>query len=136
VKRYSKIILAVLVITSLTVFLTACGSKDSSNGATYKDGTYTGEGEKREFGYEFAEVTVKDGEITDIVLKRMNPDGTEVDYDEWTGEDDKPNLKQFREDVAEEMIKKQGYEVDTVATATQTVEGWKEAVKNALEQAK
>ncbi len=135
-KRHSKIILAVLVITSLTVFLTACGSKDSSNGVAYKDGTYTGEGEKREFGYELAEVTVKDGEITDIVLKRMNPDGTEVDYDEWTGEDDKPNLKQFREDVAKEMIEKQDYEVDTVATATQTVEGWKEAVKNALEQAK
>lgn len=135
-KRYSKIILAVLVITSLTVFLTACGSKGATDGATYKDGTYTGEGEKREFGYEVAEVTIKDGKISDVVLKRMNPDGTEVNYDEWTGEDDKPNLKQFREDVAKEMIEKQSYEVDAIATATQTSEGWKEAAKNALEQAK
>ncbi|MBZ2175466.1 FMN-binding protein [Schnuerera sp. xch1] len=30
---------------------------------------------------------------------------------------------------------KQTYEVDTVATATESSEGWKEAVKNALEEA-
>ncbi len=66
----------------------------------------------------------------------MTPEGDEVDYDEWTGEDDKPNLKQFKEDLAKEMIEKQTYEVDAIATATETSEGWKEAVKNALEQAK
>lgn len=129
--------MAVLVIASLTVTLTACGSSDTSNGdISYNDGTYTGESEKREFGYEEAEVTIEDGKITNIVLKRMTPDGEEVDYDEWTGEDDKPNLKQFRIDMAEEMIEKQSYEVDAIATATETSEGWKEAVKNALEQAK
>lgn len=136
-KRITKVLLAVLVIASLTVTLTACGSSDTSNGdISYNDGTYTGESEKREFGYEEAEVTIEDGKITNIVLKRMTPDGEEVDYDEWTGEDDKPNLKQFRIDMAEEMIEKQSYEVDAIATATETSEGWKEAVKNALEQAK
>mgnify|MGYP001174094265 FL=1 len=118
------------------VTLTACGSKDSGKGATYKDGTYVGQSEKREFGYEEAEVTIVDGQIADIVLKRMTPEGDEVNYDEWTGDDEKPNLKQFKEDVAKEMLEKQSYEVDTIATATETVEGWKVAVKNALEQAK
>lgn len=136
-KRFTKIILSVLVIASLTMTLTACGgSSDSGNKGDYNDGTYIGQSEKREFGYEEAEVTIKDGKIEDIVLKRMTPDGEEVDYDEWTGEDDKPNLKQFKEDVSKNMLEKQSYDVDTVATATETVNGWKEAVKNALEQAK
>ncbi|CCQ97499.1 FMN-binding domain protein [[Clostridium] ultunense Esp] len=136
-KRVTKVLLAVLVIASLTVTLTGCGSSDNSNEeVTYKDGTYIGESEKREFGYEEAEVTIEGGKITNIVLKRMTPDGEEVDYDEWTGEGDRPNLKQFRVDLAEEMIEKQSYEVDAIATATETSEGWKEAVKNSLEQAK
>ena len=117
--------------------LTACGGSSEPTGdGNYKDGTYIGQSEKREFGYEEAEVTVADGKIEDIVLKRMTPEGDEVDYDDWTGETDKPNLKQFKEDVAEDMLEKQTYEVDTIATATETVTGWKEAVKNALEQAK
>lgn len=137
VKRVTKVLLAISIIALLTVTLAACGSSDTSNGdVIYNDGTYIGESEKREFGYEEAEVTIEGGEITNIVLKRMTPEGDEVDYDEWTGEDDRPNLKQFKEDLAEEMIEKQSYDVDAIATATETSEGWKEAVKNALEQAK
>lgn len=136
-KRVTKVLLAISIIALLTVTLAACGSSDTSNGdVIYNDGTYIGESEKREFGYEEAEVTIEGGEITNIVLKRMTPEGDEVDYDEWTGEDDRPNLKQFKEDLAEEMIEKQSYDVDAIATATETSQGWKEAVKNALEQAK
>lgn len=138
-KKFRKIALLVLAVTSLTLVLAGCGSNDSDGGnndVAYNDGTYNGESEKREFGYEAAEVTITDGEISDIVLKRMTPDGEEVDYDEWTGEDDKPNLKQFRQDLAEDMMSKQSYEVDTIATATESANGWKEAVKNALADAK
>lgn len=137
VKRLTKVFLVLLLIASLTITLTACGSSDTSDGdVSYKDGTYTGQSEKREFGYEEAEVTIEGGKITNIVLKRMTPDGEEVDYDEWTGEDDRPNLKQFRIDMAEEMLEKQSYDVDVISTATETSQGWKEAVKNALDQAK
>ncbi len=138
-KQFRRIALIALVIVVLTFTLTACGSSDTSDGDdVYKDGTYTGEGEKREFGYEAAEVTIEDGKIVGIVLKRMTPEGEEVDYDEWTGEgaDGKPNLKQFREDLAEEMVANQSYEVDAIATATETSEGWKQAVKEALDKAK
>lgn len=135
-KRFAKNMM-ILIVTILALSLVACG-KGKSGEATYKDGTYVGESEKREFGYEVAEVTIKDDKIEDIVLKRLTPDGEEVDYEEWTGEgsDEKPNLKQFRKDVAKEMLEKQSYEVDNISTATQTVEGWKQAVKKALEQAK
>jgi len=138
VKKRTRLLLSLLLIVSLALALSACtSSQDSGNGdATYKDGTYTGEGEHREHGYEAAEVTIEGGKITKIVLKRMTADGEEVNYDEWTGEGDRPNLKQFREDMAEEMIEKQTYDVDVIATATQTSEGWKQAVKNALDQAK
>ncbi|NLX63013.1 MAG: FMN-binding protein [Tissierellia bacterium] len=123
-----------LLVLMLAMFLVACGS-DSSDDVTYKDGTYYGEGEHREHGYEAAEVTIEDGKITNIVLKRMTADGQEVNYDEWTG-GDRPNLKQIREDLAKEMIEKQSYDVDAIATATQSCEGWKDAVKNALAQAR
>jgi len=138
VRKFNKIALVALVIAALMLSLTACGSSDAPEGeeVTYKDGTYTGESEKREFGYEAAEVTIEDGKIADIVLKRMTPEGEEVDYDEWTGEDDKPNLKQFKEDMAEKMVSNQTYDVDAIATATETSEGWKDAVKDALDKAK
>lgn len=133
-----------LVIMVLVLNVTACGSTDTPDeetpdadtDVTYNDGTYTGEAEKREFGYETAEVTIEDGKIADVVLRRMTPEGEEVDYDEWTGEDDKPNLKQFKEDMADEMVSNQTYDVDVIATATETSEGWKEAVKDALDKAK
>lgn len=132
--RRNKLYL-VLLVAVMVMALTACGSNDTGD-TTYKDGTYYGEGEHREHGYEAAEVTIEDGKIVNIVLKRMTAEGEEVNYDEWTGENNRPNLKQIREDLAQKMIDKQTYEVDAIATATQSCEGWKEAVKNALEDAK
>lgn len=125
-----------LLLTLLfAISLTACTSDDSED-VVYNDGTYYGEGEHREYGYETAEVTIEDGKITNIVLRRMTADGEEVNYEEWTGEDDKPNLKDIREELAQEMIDKQTYEVDAIATATESCEGWKDAVREALEDAK
>lgn len=163
-KQFKKISLIVLVILVLALTVTACDTadtpedtedvedldtpetpedtedaedaEDTEDEGMYKDGVYTGEGEKREYGYELAEVTIEDGEIADIVLKRMTADDEEVDYDEWTGEDDKPNLKQFKDDMAEDMLSEQSYDVDVIATATETSEGWKDAVKEALDKAK
>lgn len=137
-KKGTKLLTNLVFVMSLALILAACSSSGDRQEAevAYKDGTYYGEGEHWEHGYEAAEVTIEDGKITKIVLKRMTTDGQEVNYDEWIGEDGRPNLKQFREDMAQEMIKKQTYDVDVIATATKTSEGWKEAVKNALEQAK
>ncbi len=108
--------------------------------AVYKDGTYTGEGDPWEFGREDASVTVKGGRIESIVLRRLDKDGKEVDYNTFTGETIEgktyPNLKKYREDMANEMVSRQTYNVDAISGATVSTENWKIAVQRALDKAK
>ncbi|MDF2698646.1 MAG: FMN-binding domain protein [Haloplasmataceae bacterium] len=61
-------------------------AESTTTPGTYIDGTYSGEGDKRQYGYENATVTIVSGEITEIILRRLNNDGTEVDYNQWTGQ--------------------------------------------------
>lgn len=155
-KKVLGLVLSVMLILSLS----ACSGKkeaaapaqDSTQATTqaptqaattaaetpkFKDGVYKADGEKRQFGYETVEVTVEGGKITKVDLKRMNPDGTEVNYDEWTGKDGKPNLKQFREDLAKQIIEKQATDgIDAVSGATDSTKTWIQAVGKALESAK
>lgn len=131
-----KRVLSLLIISSLMLALVGCGGGEKAAGL--KDGTYVGKTEMTDYGYEEAEVTVENGEITDVVLKRMTPEGEEVDYDEWDGtsEDGKPNLKEAKDTVAAQMVEKQSSEVDTVAGATSSVDNWKIAFDEAVSQAK
>lgn len=158
-----KKILALALSVLLILSLSACGSKGTTepektpatttetttktettttNAGQYKDGVYNLDGEKGDYGYNSAEVTVEGGKISKVVLKRMNPDGTEVNYDEWTGVkgadgSTKPNLKQFREDIANQIIEKQSAEgIDTVSGATDSTKTWLELVTKELESAK
>lgn len=105
----------------------------------YKDGTYEGKGDPWEYGSEDATVVIENEKIEEITLRRLDKEGNEVNYDDWTGQevDGKtyPNLKQYREDMANEMIEKQSYEVDTISGATVSTNNWKIAVKRALEEA-
>ncbi len=106
---------------------------------TYKDGTYDAQGEIREHGSESATVVIENGKIKDIILRRLDTEGNEVDYEQWTGEevDGKtyPNLKQYRIDLANEMVKEQTYKVDSISGATESSVNWKLAVQRALEKA-
>lgn len=115
-------------------------SNNTSN-VNYKDGTYEAEADKWEYGQESAVVTIEGGKITKVELKRLDTNGKEVNYDEWTGTKDatgkvKPNLKQFRIDMANKIIEKQSAEVDDIASATTSSKGWKTAVQRALDKAK
>lgn len=105
----------------------------------YKDGTYEGKGDPWEYGSEDATVVIKDNKMEEITLRRLDKEGNEVNYDDWTGEEKDgktyPNLKQYRIDIANEMIEKQTYEVDSISGATVSSDNWKLAVKRALEQA-
>ncbi len=105
----------------------------------YNDGTYTGTGEKRDYGYEDAIVVIEGGLIKSITLRRLDSDGAEVDYDMWTGEeyDGKtyPNLRKYRYDLAEDMLEIQSPEVDEISGATDSSIGWKDAVREALQKA-
>lgn len=105
----------------------------------YKDGVYKGVGDPWEYGSEDSNVVIKDGKITDITLRRLDAEGNEVNYEEWAGQEKDgktyPNLKQYRVDLAKEMVETQTYEVDSISGATVSSDNWKMAVKRALEKA-
>lgn len=87
----------------------------------YKDGVYEGSG-KGNNGDIKVEVTVKDGNIVSIVLKEHG---------------ETPGIYEAAEKgVIADMIKNQTAEVDTVAGATNSSKGIKEAVTDALGSAK
>ena len=132
-----KKILNVLLCLTAAFTLFSCAP---TNKSAYKDGTYTAKGEPWQFGQEEAVVTIKNGKISDINLKRLDKAGKELNYNEWTGETKNgkvyPNLKQYRVDMAKRMIDKQSYDVDTISGATVSSKNWKVAVQKALEEAK
>ncbi|MDF2520396.1 MAG: hypothetical protein K0R84_1024 [Clostridia bacterium] len=105
----------------------------------WRDGTFEGKGDKWEYGDEDAVVVISGGKISNITLRRYTTEGQEVNYEEWTGAEvegqKRPNLKQFREDLAQAIIEKQSTTVDDIAGATVSSKNWKLAVERALEQA-
>lgn len=117
---------------------TADDDGDTNEGA-YVDGNYEAMGDQWDNGQESATIVIADGEITEVYLKRLTTDGEEVDYELWKGEeiDGKlyPNLKQFKEDMANAMIEAQSYDVDIIAGATTSTTNWKLAAQRALEEA-
>lgn len=153
-KKITAIILTVLIILTLG----GCAARDKKDenlkpgqnqgkspgenqpiAVVYKDGTYTAEGDPWQYGKEDATVIIKGGKITDITLRRLDTNGKEVNYNDWTGQtkDNKtyPNLKQYRVDMAKRMIDAQSSEVDTISGATVSTNNWKLAVRRALEKA-
>lgn len=107
----------------------------------YKDGTYSAKGDPWENGQEEALVTVKNGKISDVTLKRLTKDGKkEVDYSLFDGKVHNgktyPNLSEFRVAMAKKMVEKQSTQVDTIAGATTTTKNWMVAAQRALDQAK
>ncbi|WP_127837434.1 FMN-binding protein [Clostridium prolinivorans] len=162
-KKLISFVLSFFVIISLS----ACGkqsnppaetktnpdvssNKDIENKATtpdiettdkYKDGTYEGIGDKWEHGQESAIVTIENGKIVKVDLKRLDTNGKEVNYEQWTGQKDAsgkvyPNLKQYRIDLANKIIEKQSPDVDVISGATISSKNWKTAVERALDKAK
>lgn len=124
----------VMVSCLLASLLIGCAS------GVYKPGTYAGEGTRRNYGYETAEVTVDRNKITNVTLHRVDNNGQEVNYEEYTGAvfngQPRPNLKQIRLEQAQQMLQQQSFDVATVTGATDSTQGWKDAVKQALEKAK
>ncbi|ERJ11278.1 FMN-binding protein [Haloplasma contractile] len=131
--KYSVIVL----LSFLSFFLIGCSQQEST--FIYNDGTYTAEGDHRELGYEVAEVTIKSDRIEKVVLKRMNAEGNEVNYKEWTGEifdgEMRPDLNKARLELATIIVDKQITEVDAIQGATISSQEWVKAVNRALEKA-
>ncbi|MFP4698016.1 MAG: FMN-binding protein [Eubacteriales bacterium] len=129
-----KLIICILVL--VVFILPGCGKEADDN--EYVDGTYTAEGDPWDHGNEDASVVIEDGKITDITLRRLDTDGNDV-TENYTGQEEDgkqyPDLMQAREDMIDDMLDEQTYNVDTIAGATITADNWKLAVQRALEGA-
>jgi len=141
-KKILFILVAFVAIFSLSACKQAEEVKDKvmDEEGPYKDGVYNKVGEKWEYGYETVDVTIEGGKITEVVLHRLDLDGNEVDYEEWVGQEIapgrvKPNLKQYRIDIANEIINEQSAEyADAVSGATITTENWIFLVQDILNE--
>lgn len=107
-----KFITMSLVLIMVAVTLVGCGG-----GATYEDGTHTGEADGFA-GPISVEVTVTDGAITNVEV---------LDHSETDGISD-PAIQQ----TPEAIVENNSTDVDAVSGATVTSEGIKAAVDNAL----
>ncbi|MDO5302073.1 MAG: FMN-binding protein [Tissierellia bacterium] len=112
-------------VSLLALTLAACGG-----GASYTDGTYTGEatGFNEQDPIQVT-VTVAEGKISDIVVDS---------HAESLGHDGAPEteIQMALEELPATMVEKNTTDVDVIAGATYTSTGVKDAVNAALEGAK
>lgn len=114
-----KIVIMKKFIVAAAAALLAVGAAQA---ATYKDGTYTGEGKGRESMIQ-VQVTVAGGKISDVKVVKHGE--TEM------------IIQAPIDTMLPEIVKKNGVEgVDSVGGATLSSEGIKAAVKDALSKAK
>lgn len=158
-KKHISIILVIILVFSLSACrtitqtppgttrgtATAPGTQPATTPGTtgvvsYKDGTYDGAGDPWQYGKENATVIINNGKISTITLRRLDTNGVEVNYNDWTGKEvngqKRPNLKEYREDMAKKMVQAQTYNVDTISGATETTRNWKVSVQRALDKAR
>ena len=97
------------------------GSKNTATSASYHDGVYSGTGTGYDHKKLRARVTIKDGRIVSVEI--LEPDTDSTLYQKSSC------------GVIEEIIQNQRWDVDSIAGATYSSNGIKEAVAEALEQA-
>ncbi len=141
-----KLIMLLCGSAALTVLLTGCGS------ANYADGTYEGKSQVYEGdeegngdGYGVVTLTIKDNTITACEYKTYQTDGTfkDDDYGKQNGEiANKDYYAKAQKAVkacavyAENLVGKNLDDVDAITGATISYNEFREAVADALDQAK
>ncbi len=138
-------IIFIMIFFSLTSCSLIYEQQKQNNGnqqiikEVYKNGIYTEEGDKWKYGNENATVIISNGRITGITLRKLDKIGKEVNYEKWIGikinGSINPNLNKYRIDIAQKMLEKQTYEVESISGATVSSENWKRAVHRALDKA-
>ncbi|BBF45441.1 fumarate reductase flavoprotein subunit [Lachnospiraceae bacterium KM106-2] len=116
--RKIKTFVALTMVTA-AVALTGCSSEKA---ASYTDGTYTGTSDKGQHAGLKVEVTVKDSKIAEVKV-------TENQETEGIG-------SKAIDELPSKIVEKQSTDVDAVSGATKTSDAIKEAVDNALAEAK
>lgn len=144
--------LSVSILTAiLIVTFTGCSAKNNTpsstsknislknavNSGSFKDGIYDVKHSSTKGGFEEAVVTIENGKIKAVDLKRLDKKQKEVNYNEWDGTKwEHPNLKKYRIDLGKAIVDKQSPDVDSITGATESSNGWKLAVDEALTKAK
>ncbi|MCK8826091.1 FMN-binding protein [Fuchsiella alkaliacetigena] len=109
--------LVIVVILAATMLITACNEEEAIK---WNDGEYIAKGQGH-VGEIEVKVVIDSNKITKVEILEHN---------------ETPNIAALAFDnVPEEIIENQSWEVDTVSGATNTYEGIIEAVKTALEEA-
>lgn len=150
--RAKKLMFSMFFIAAVSLCtLAGCGGT-----TVYKDGTYEGKSEIYEYenedesddgnGYGVVKITVKDQKIIDCTFETYEPNGTKKDgeYGKKSGsvaEKDYYNKAQKAVAACDEyanMLVQNGSldGIDAISGATKNYEQFKEAVENALENAK
>lgn len=105
----------------------------NTGGKTYFDGVFMGKSSvnKDKGYYEVVWVTIKNDKITDIKFERVLADGKFLKLEDY-----KFPLAEKRQIMKERVIAKQSTNVDVVTGATGSTAMWKEAINDALNNAK
>lgn len=106
----------------------------TTGGKTYFDGVFMGKSSvntKNGNYYEVVWVTIKNDKITDIRFERVLADGKFLKLEDY-----KFPLAEKRQIMKERVIAKQSTDVDVVTGATGATAMWKEAINDALKNAK
>ncbi len=106
------------------------GVEEENGAEQLEDGTYTAVSEADERGYAEAEVTIADGEITEVSLKEYDDLGEQKDedygYDVW---------HEAMEELPERFVEANSADIDVYTDATSTSEKSMDAVDKALQRA-
>lgn len=146
-----KSLLVLLLAAALS--FTACNGKDTTKKESsetangYKDGEYHGESSLDEWGGKVTtDIVIKDGKITEATLHNLMPDGKEKGEDYGKAAEGATNKGLYK--IAQNAIKQaQEYpkllvetndieKVDAISGATTSFNSFKEAVNDALKDAK
>lgn len=98
----------------------------------FNEGTYTGYSDATDNGYAWAEVTIRDGNVTKVELMEITEKGNEKDYDTYTY---KPSVEAYQE-MPERFENADSADVETYTGATDSSEKYKQAVSRALDYAR
>lgn len=153
-----KIILGIFIMLLLAVFsgcerrgMTSENNSHTTGGmhanqgyitAVYKDGTYTGEGNKHEGNNEKASVVISKGQIVDVDLWSIDKQGKAIYYTEPSNEGAVYASRNHKLNLIKSIVERQTYNipVEDVTSVTDgdngIVSNWELAVKRALDSAR
>lgn len=126
----------------LALQLAGCGGGKKQE-ISYKDGVYSGESGKDEFGGRIiVEITVKDGKISEASMKDLDKDGVEKgeEYGRDAGQEGLYKTAQQAVEAARQypqlLVESGSIEnMDAVSGATVSFQAFREAVEDALSDA-